>query len=198
MTSGGVRFVPTRRLDAVVVKITSVIRHHESPSFRADNSAINELLLDRCVDRSTIYSEDVFRRLSSVVLALLLVATPVAAAICDAACAGHAHMAGDMAVGHTPHHHDSMATPEHDGRGHGAVSTIRRDAASRIQALPRVCDRVGAVKTARIERSPLAPHSLAARSVVAVVEVDTSPPLARRDNRHGPPSPARSIPPLRI
>lgn len=142
---------------------------------------------------------DVLRRLSSLVVAVLLIAAPLSAAICDATCAGHAYMTGETPVGHTSHHHDSTATHEHGSHRHHAIDRTECDSsATRIEPLSRICDHVGAVVTAQIERSPFGHYALAARSVGAVADTEIASALARLDNRHGPPVPGGSISPLRI
>jgi hypothetical protein len=152
---------------------------------------------ERLIVRYT--GSDVLRRLGSLVVAAVLVAAPLSAAICNALCAGPAHMAGETAAGQTSHQHDSMAAHVHASHRHGAVSGTQRDsAATRVKPLSRACDQAGAVMPAPIERRLLAHQILHARLFLAVADVETASPLARLDNRHGPPAPVRSISPLRI
>ena len=144
------------------------------------------------------YTCDVFRRLGSLLLAALLIAAPLSAAICNVVCAGPAHVAGETAPGPTLHQHDSMATHEHASQRHGAVSETQRDsAATRVEPFSRACDQAGAVMVVPTERRPFAPQILPPRSILAVADVETAP-LARLDNRHGPPARVRSTSPLRI
>jgi hypothetical protein len=135
------------------------------------------------------------RRLLAFALAFVVIAVPLAADVCAAACAEHAGHSIDSLLS-TPHHHhpDSQPSPHHQSEAASAPVTQR----TVFKSLPHRCGRLDAV----ISESPdvTASHIVSAAATMArftPLFVHVSPASAM-DSRHGPPAPSRPTSPLRI
>ncbi|HWK10248.1 MAG TPA: hypothetical protein VNR64_09375 [Vicinamibacterales bacterium] len=128
-------------------------------------------------------------RLTSLTLALLLAAVPLAAEMCDAVCTSHGHSETTVtsACANMPRHHSSVDSPdrEHPNDRAAVVTPVR---CSHIEAPAAVTSRV-----------PIAHHALLDdRSSSAPVDLSVASVYVRLQRILSPPGPIRTISRLRV
>jgi hypothetical protein len=129
------------------------------------------------------------RRAFAFIVAVLVIAAPVAAQVCGAACSeriGHANHSGPAAQDHSAHHSGHLA--------HQAPVDAERVA---IRSLPRTCGELQAVVSGSRDTAS-AVAGPAVKSEQWIPAVARSAGSFGADARRAPPRPIRSISLLRI
>jgi hypothetical protein len=138
------------------------------------------------------------RRLLVFALAFVVIGGPLAGDVCEAVCAGHTGHASGSAV-LASHHHpvaETIRKPSHHHHSGSASAPATRSAI--VMPPPHACGRLEAIVTESRElaRAPIGTAVVTMSRITPwVVQVL---PASEKDSRHGPPTPIRSISPLRI
>lgn len=138
------------------------------------------------------------RRLLAFALAFVILGGPLAADVCEAACAEHAGHSINSTVPPLHDHHSAEAVRQPSHHHHSGVAPAAATPSAKSMALWHGCGHLEAM----ISESRELTRASLATAVVTVARVTPLPvlvlPTFEMDSRHGPPSPIRSISPLRI
>ena len=141
----------------------------------------------------------VSRRIASLLVAVLMIAGPVSAEICDVTCAAHAHTDAQAPV-MPPHQlHDSAirhasAHPHHQG-----PATQVGSSRAELSAPPRSCGHHAATIVSTLNKlAPMTHASVGVRTFIAAGDVSLRSPVPALSEAHSPPGPIRSVTRLRI
>ena len=132
---------------------------------------------------------EMIRRAFALIVAVLVIAAPVAAQVCGAACSerlGHANHSGPAAQDHSAHHSAHLAQQAPVGAERVAM-----------RSLPRTCGDLQAVVSGSRDTAPSVAGP-AVKSVFRIPAVARSAASFDADARRAPPRPIRSISLLRI
>jgi hypothetical protein len=138
------------------------------------------------------------RRLLAFALAFMIVGGPIAADVCEAACAGHAEHAIDATMPPSHQHHHGAVINQPSLHHHSDVVPPAATQSARFLVRWHGCDHLEGIVAESRNPTP-APVATA-----DVTEARVAPPLipvlpsSRADNRHGPPASIRSTAPLRL
>ena len=136
------------------------------------------------------------RGLLAAAMAFAVVATPIAANICEATCQDHN---GQIKPGLVSSHHHDSAPQTHAGHHHEPVDrSLSVSNAVAVAGVPHICGRDGTTVTEARERIRGSTVSTLATSIAGAPVPPGVFAVAADDNRHGPPAPVRALPQLRI
>lgn len=141
----------------------------------------------------------VSRRIASLLVAVLMIAAPVSAEICDATCAGHLHADAQAASDSTHGHH--VSTVHHGSAYQQRESTGTQAGPSRAElcAPARSCGHGEATIVSTLnDRAPTTHASVAVWIFVGLGDASLRSRVPPLSEAHSPPGPIRSITLLRI
>ena len=145
--------------------------------------------------RESVYWSQMRRSLLATALAFVVIAVPLAADVCEAACAEHAaHSVGSTVP--ASHHHHPGSQPSHHHHAEAPLAPTTQSAA--LTPRPHECGRLDAVVSESCELTRLQIAKavvMMARMTPLLIEAS---PTSEMDSRHDPAAPTRSTSPLRI
>jgi hypothetical protein len=138
------------------------------------------------------------RRLLAFALAFVIIGGPLAADVCEAACAEHAGHSIDSTVPPSHHHHSAEVVRQPSHHQFSDVAPAAATQSAKLMALWHRCGHLEAIvsESRELTRAPLATAVVTVARVTPLLVLVL--PTFQMDSRHGSPPPIRSTSPLRI